>query len=179
MAVAPRAATAPAVAALAAWGAGLIQIAIGAGAVTAVAQEGGAARGAGAALVAFGAAALTWGVVVLARARVLVPRIGVAGALAAIGAVASMLWIAPERTSLAAAAAAALLLLAVGFLCGHRLRQERVTSPDAAERRISTLAIVAAAVVVGAIVTPALGTTEVARLAPGHGTHEIVERGHH
>lgn len=176
---ATRAVTAPAVAALAAWGAGLIQFALGAGAVTAVGQEGSAARGAGAVLLAFGAATLAWGVAVLARGRLVTPRLGLTGALGAILAAVAVLWAAPVRTSVIAVAAAVLLLVAVGFLCGHRLRQQRSSRSELSGERVSVAALIAAAVVVGAIVTPALGTTEAARLAPDHGSHEIVDPGHH
>jgi hypothetical protein len=182
MDTATRAASAPAAAALAAWGAGLVQIALGAGALTAtvVAQEDGAARGAGAVLVAFGAATLAWGVAVLARGRILAPRAGIGGALTGLLATTVMLWLAPGGTSVAAVAAAAVLLVVVGFLCGHRLRTSRTHGQDAADSpRISVWAVIGAAVVVGAIVTPALGTTEAARFAPDHGTHELVDPGHH
>lgn len=165
-------ATATAVGALTAWGAALVQIALGAGALT----SGGAARGAGLTLVALGAGGLAWGAVSLARARTVAPRTGVAGALAGIAAATTLLWVDPARTSPAAVAAASVLLVVAALACGARLRRRAVT--DAAPPRLP--ALIVSAVVVAAIVTPALGTTEAARTAAVHGGHVTpAEPGHH
>jgi hypothetical protein len=164
---------APSWAAVAAWGAGLIELALGAGALTA----GGAARGAGAALVALGAAGLVWGATTLGRGRIVVPRSGVVGALAGIAAGTVALATDPARISVVAFAVGALLLVSVALACVARLRALREGRADAAPPRLWTLFV--AAVVVAGIVTPALGATEAGQLAPDHGTHGIVDPGHH
>lgn len=165
-------ATATAAGAVAAWGAGLVQIALGAGALT----SEGAARGAGFVLVALGAGALAWGAVSLVRGRTVAPRAGVGGALAGIVATAALLWLDPARTSAATVAAASVLLVVAALACGVRLR--RKTATDAAPPRLP--ALIAAAVVVAAIATPALGSTEAARTSPAHGGHVApTEPGHH
>ncbi|WP_019181771.1 hypothetical protein [Microbacterium yannicii] len=167
-----RTSIAPAIGAVAAWGAGLIQIALGADALTGDL----AARGAGLVLVTLGAGSVFWGAMVLVRGHVVVPRTGIAGALAGIAALTAVLWAQPGRASVIAAAAASALLIAVALTCGLRLRAGDDRT-DAGAPRVS--ALIAAAVVVAAIVTPALGTTEGARFAPDHGSHELVDPGHH
>ncbi|WP_127819453.1 hypothetical protein [Microbacterium sp. CPCC 204701] len=166
------AATSTPVGAVAAWGAGLVQIALGAGVLT----GDGAARGAGFALVALGGGALAWGVSSLARGYSVMPRVGIAGSLGGIGVAVVALWIDPAKISAVAVAAASFLLVVAALACGVRLRT-RETATDAAPLRLS--ALFAAAVVVAAIATPALGTTEVARHAPDHGNHRITEPRHH
>lgn len=172
MAATTKAPIAPAIGAVAAWGAGLIQIALGADALTGDL----AARGAGLFLVTLGAGCVTWGAVTLVRGHVVVPRTGVAGALASIGALAAVLWAQPGRASVIAAAAGSALLIVVALTCGLRLRSGKERT-DAASPRLS--ALLASAVVVAGIVTPALGTTEAARVAPDHGSHELIDPGHH
>lgn len=166
------AATATPIGAVAAWGAGLLQMALGAGVLT----SAGVALGAGLALVALGAGALAWGVASLARGRSVAPRMGIGGALAGIGATTAALLTAPARVSAVAVAAASVLLVVAALACGVRLR-EREKTTDAAPLRLT--ALVVAAVVVAAIATPALGTTEAARHAPDHGTHGVTEPRHH
>lgn len=166
------AATATPVGAVAAWGAGLVQIALGAGVLT----NDAAARGAGFALVALGAGALTWGVAALARGRPVVPRLGIGGALGGMCVAALAMWMDPGRISAVAVAAACVLLVVAALACGVRLRQRDRTT-DAAPLRVG--ALFAAAVLVAAIATPALGTTEVAQHAPDHRTHDMPEPRHH
>ena len=163
----------PSWAAVAAWGAGLTELALGAGAL----GQGGAARGAGAVLVALGAAGLVWGAATLARGRIVVPRSGVAGSLAGIVAGALALAADPGRTSVLAFAVGAALLVAVALACATRLRSSGESRADAATPRLGVLFV--AAVLVAALVTPALGATEAGRLAPDHGTHGVVDPGHH
>ncbi len=76
-------ADAPSWPAIAAWGGGLVQLALGAGAIT---TEGAspAIRVAGIVLVVIGAGALGWGAATLARGRIVVPRLSIAGSLAGI-----------------------------------------------------------------------------------------------
>ncbi|MFE7846131.1 hypothetical protein ACFUTX_13170 [Microbacterium sp. NPDC057407] len=159
-------------AAVAAWGAGLIELAVGAGALT----QGGAARGAGIALVALGAGGLAWGAVTLARGRIVVPRTAVAGALAGTAAVVAALAADPVRTSVLAAASAAALLLTIAFACAARVRAASRGRTDAAPPRV--WAILVAATLVAGVVTPALGATEAGRNAVPHGEH-FVDPGHH
>lgn len=160
-------------AAVAAWGAGLILLAVGAGAL----PQGGAARGAGIALLALGAAAMVWGTATLARGRIVVPRSGVAGALLGIAAATFALAADPVRTSVIAVAAAVALLLSIALACAGRVRALARGSADASPPRL--WAIMVAAVVVAGLVTPALGATEAGRNATGHGTHGVVDPGHH
>ena len=164
---------APSWAAVAAWGAGLVQLALGAGAVT---QEG-AARGAGIALVVLGASALAWGAVTLARGRIVVPRAGVAVSLAGVAAAVAALAADPVRVSVAAVAAASILLLTIALACATRLRSRGGSAADASPPRV--WAIIVAAVVVAALATPALAATDAGRSAKPHGEHGIVDPGHH
>ena len=101
--------------AVAAWGAALIQLALGAGAITA--PDGFGAAGAAGAwavglpLIALGLAGLVWGGLTLARGRVVAPRAAVAGVLA--GLVGGVVGTGrdPVRTSVTAVGAATLLLV--------------------------------------------------------------------
>ncbi|NLP83159.1 hypothetical protein HF576_04815 [Microbacterium sp. CFH 90308] len=179
MPTAVKASSAPAVAAVAAWGAGLVQLALGAGGLTGADGVTGdvAARGAGLLLVTLGAGGIAWGVAALVHARAVLPRFAVAGALAGLGALTALLVAQPARTSVIAVAAASALLIVVALACGLRLRERKKDGADAAPLRVR--ALIVAAVVVAAVVTPALGTTEAAQLAPDHGTHGVVEPDHH
>lgn len=162
----------PSWAAVAAWGAGLIELALGAGALT----GDGAARGAGTALVALGVAGLVWGAATLVRGRIVVPRTGAAGTLAGFGVGIAALAADPARMSVLAVAASSALLVAVALACVTRLRG-RDGGTDASSPRLRVLVV--AAIVVAGVVTPALGATEAGVLAPDHGTHGVVEPGHH
>lgn len=164
---------APSWAAVAAWGAGLVQLALGAGAVT----QDGAARGAGIVLIVLGAGALAWGAVTLARGRIVVPRAGVAVSLAGIAAVVTALAADPVRTSVAAVATASVLLLTIALACATRLRRRNGGEVDASPPRV--WAIIVAAAVVAALATPALAATDAGRSAKPHGEHGIVDPGHH
>ncbi|WP_243074375.1 hypothetical protein [Microbacterium sp. SS28] len=158
-------------AAVAAWGAGLIQLALGAGMLTTPTG----AQAAGVPLAALGIGSLVWGAAALARGRVIAPRAGVAGVVAGLVAGGLGLWADPARTSVGAAGAASVLLMAVGLACGRTLRKGgRVPAPT--PPRLAPLFI--AAVVVAAVVTPALSATEAGRLAPDHGSHGVVEDVH-
>jgi hypothetical protein len=159
-------------AAVAAWGAGLIELALGAGA----SMRDGDDRGAGIILIALGAGTLVWGAVTLARGRIVVPRAGVAGALGGIVAAVAALVADPARTSVLAVAALAALLISAAIACATRLRR-RTARADEAPPRLWVLFV--AAIVVAALVTPALAATEAGRSASPHGTHGIVDPGHH
>ncbi len=164
--------SAPSWAAVSAWGAGLLELALGAGMMT---STGGAARGAGVVLVIIGACGLGWGALTLARGRVIAPRAGVAGALAGVVAAAIALGFDPARTSVLAVAAGSVLFVVVALLCGLAVRRGR-TAGGSAQPRLATLLV--AAVIVAAIVTPALGATEAGRLAPDHSEHGLILPGH-
>ncbi|WP_439592830.1 hypothetical protein [Microbacterium sp.] len=159
----------PAWAAVAAWGVGLIELALGAGALT----SGGSPWGLGVVLIALGSAGLVWGAVTLARGHLLAPWAGVTGALASLAAVVTMLALDPARTSVVTVGAASVLLIAVALACARQSRRRT----DAAPPRLSVLMI--AAVLVAGLVTPALGATEAGLLAPDHSDHGIVDPGHH
>lgn len=182
-----KAQSAPSWPAFAAWGGGLIQIALGAGAIT---GEGAsvAARAAGFLLLTLGLAALGWGLATLVRGHIVVPRTSAAGAVVGIVLAATQLGLDPSRTSIFAVAVASLLLLAVALRSVREIRRAngRTTTAetDAAAPRetpnANVLGIVVGALLVAALVTPALAATEAGQLAPDHGDHGmIMEPGHH
>ncbi|WP_375385118.1 hypothetical protein [uncultured Microbacterium sp.] len=154
--------------AVAGWGAALLQLALGAGALT---GAGGVWLGvAGATLAILGAGGLVWGAATLARGRIVVPRVGVAGALGGIAAATVVLMLDPLRTSVVAVAAASALLIAAGIGCGIAVRR----GPAGRATRTGVLGLLVAAVLVAGVVTPALGATEAGRLAPSHTGHDLI-----
>ena len=168
-------ADAPSWPAFAAWGGGLIQLALGAGAITG-AGEGSAVRAAGSLLAVVGVAAIGWGALTLARGRIVVPRLSIAGSLAGILALVGAMALDPSRVSVFAVAAASALLLGVAFGCALALRRaSRPETRDAARPRLIGLFV--GALLVAGVVTPALASTEAGRHAVPHG--ELVEHGHH
>ena len=167
-------ADAPSWPAIAAWGGGLIQLALGAGAIT---TEGAspAIRVAGIVLVVIGAGALGWGAATLARGRIVVPRLSIVGSLAGILAAVGAMALDPTRVSVFAVAAGIALLIAVALGCALELR--RAGRPR--EKR-HLVGLVVGAVLVAGVVTPALAATEAGQHAVPHGEHlELVEPGHH
>jgi hypothetical protein len=169
-------ADAPSWPAVAAWGGGLVQLALGAGAITA-AEGGPAIRVAGMLLVVIGAVAIGWGAATLARGRIVVPRLSIAGSLAGILLAATAMALDPARVSVFAVAAGIALLIAVAFGCAMALRRDRVRvgRTDAGRGRLAGLLV--AAVLVAGLVTPALAATEAGQHAVPHG--EMTEPGHH
>lgn len=188
-------ADAPSWPAFAAWGGGLIQLALGAGAIT---GAGGipAIRAAGILLAVIGVVAIGWGAATLARGRIVVPRLGIAGSLAGILATVAAMALDPTRVSVFAVAAASALLVAVALGCALAVRRAArsrtrfpTPSPLAADassgasgrvgpaggRRL--VGLVVSAVLVAGVVTPALAATEAGQHAVPHG--EMVEPGHH
>jgi len=167
--------------AIAAWGGGLIQLALGAAAVTGV--EGDLAiRVAGILLLVIGAAAVGWGAVTLARGRIVVPRLSVAGALAGILVAVAAMALDPARVSVLAVAAESALLIAVAFAGALALR--RANRPARSKTREAEgprlVGLLVSASIVAALVTPALAATEAGQHAVPHGEHsEMVEPGHH
>jgi hypothetical protein len=155
--------------ALAAWGAGLVQLAIGAGMVT---GADAAPRGMGAVLVLIGAAALGWGVPSLARSRVVAPRCAMVLALGGVGTAAGALVADPARVSVVAAGAALTFWVSLGVFAARGVRGgDRAAEPA---RPAGLVGILLGAVVVAGVVTPALGATEAGRLAPDHSGHRLV-----
>jgi len=172
---APAGRGAPSWPAISAWGGGLVQLALGAGAIM---TEGGgpAIRVVGILLVLIGAGALGWGAASLARGRIVVPRLSIAGSLAGIIAATAAMVLDPIRVSVFAVAAGIALLIAVALGSALTLRrQARPAKRDAGARHL--VGLIVAAVLVAGVATPALAATEAGRHAVPHG--EMVEPGHH
>ena len=167
---------------LAAWGAGLLQLGVGAGMITQ--GTGVADRGVGVLAAVVGAAALGWGVAALTRGRLVAPR--VAMAIAVVGTVVSGLALAadPMRISVHAVGVTALLHVAYGVAAAAVVRRARSatagTSPADAHvaPRTSVIGLVAGCVIVAGLVTPALGATEAGRAAPSHSDHPLFSTEH-
>ncbi len=168
----------PSWAAIAAWGGGLVQLALGAGAVTAT-DGSPAIRVAGFVLIVMGAAAIGWGAATLARGRIVVPRLVVGGSLAGI--------LSAVATMTARSSADQRVRRGGGIRSADRrgARQRARAAPgrspgsgtatDAARPRL--VGLVVGAVLVAGVVTPALAATEAGQHAVPHG--EMVEPGHH
>ena len=161
----------------AAWGGGLIQLALGAAAITG-ADSGFAARAVGVALVGLGAAFFIWGGVNLVKSRLVAPALVLAGATVGVLAMFGLLIVAPARTSVFAVAAGAFLLIVVGAICAIVVRRGRDTPRDVGTLR-GILGMLVAAAVIAAIVTPALGATQDASLLRDDGTVPVVTHDGH
>ncbi|MDJ1114295.1 hypothetical protein [Microbacterium dauci] len=170
--------------ALAAWGAGLLDLGLGAGAVTQGADP--ASRGVGVLLVFVGTATLAWGVAALATGRLVLPRLTTGGSLVAIAAVVAALALDPQGVSALAVASALLLTLVVGIAAALTVRRAARSEADATPaasaarepRRTSMIGLIAGCIVVAGLVTPSLGSTAVGSDAPSHSDHELVLPGH-
>ncbi|MEH3089943.1 MAG: hypothetical protein PGN24_10230 [Microbacterium arborescens] len=176
---------------LAAWGAGLLQLGVGAGMITQ--GTGAAERGTGALMVAIGAAALAWGVASLTRGRSVAPRVGMTIAVTGtIGAGAALL-VDPVRVSVHAIGVAVLLHLAYGVASAAVVRRSRSARRDTGDThdtagtrapharpvpRTSVAGLIAGCVIVAGLVTPALGATEAGRAAPDHSDHPLFSNEH-
>lgn len=171
--------------AMAAAGAGLIQLAIAAGVITATdpSTRSIAAGVLSAALIILGPATLAWGLATLAKARIVFPRLAIAAAFAGMLALVAMLVADTARTSIAAVSLGVALLIVVGATCAAHLRTRRRHTTDAKpdvarhNQALSFVGIVAGAVVIASLVTPALASTEAGLLAPDHSEH-MVDPGH-
>lgn len=172
---------------LAAWGAGLLEIGLGAGAVTKGVDV--ASRGIGTLLVVVGAVTFGWGVAALATSRVAAPRTGMTVSLVGIGGVVAALVVDPGRIGVQAVGVCVLLSLIVGVAAATAVRRgrprpatadgTRASGPrSAGAQRTSILGLVAGCVVVAGLVTPALGSTAVGSDAPDHSGHRVVLPGH-
>jgi hypothetical protein len=146
---------------VAAWGLGLVDIALGAAALVGI-QADGLSRALGVLAVVLGVAALAWGAASLALDRTPAPRAAVAGAAAAVAIAVALLATAPGRAGILAIMTAAGLGVAVA--CGV-VRGTRRPS-----RRTSLWSLMAAAAVVTLVVVPALGACQGAALLDADGT---------
>ncbi|WP_243229593.1 hypothetical protein [Microbacterium sp. CIAB417] len=164
---------------IAAWGGGLILLALGAGASTA-AEIAPPVRGVAMALVGAGAAFIGWGTAALVVGRIVAPRVGL-GAAAAAAALAILAFVLdPVRMGILAVAPAIALLAVVGIACGRERRAPRGrSSKGAAPGRVRMAELAIAAVLAAAIVTPALAAVEAGNLAPAGGDVVIPDTGHH
>lgn len=161
--------------AVAAWGAGLILAALGAGAVAGPSATP-AGRGAGVLLFTLGLAWLAWGTACLIRARVMMPRVVVAGAVAAVLLAAALLLLAPAHTSVYAVGAAMTLVLGVAATAALARRRGGRAADG---RAMSVWGLILAAAVLSVVVTPALGATQDAVLIRGDGTVPAVTHDGH
>lgn len=161
--------------AVAAWGAGLILAALGAGAVTGPSATA-AGRGVGVLLFTLGLAWLGWGTASLVRARVIMPRLIVAATVSAVLLVAALLLLAPAHTSVYAVGAAMALVLGVAASAALA-RRRGVHGGDG--RAVSVWGLILAAAVLSVVVTPALGATQDAVLIRGDGTVPVVTHDGH
>ncbi|MCM3696960.1 hypothetical protein [Microbacterium oleivorans] len=166
--------------ALAAWGAGLLHLGLGAGAIVKGADA--ADRGIGVLLASIGAGTVAWGVVALLRGRVVAPRAGVGVSLAGLVAVTVLLVVGPPQTSIYPVVVSAGLGLAVGVVSAVTLRRaERSRSSRAAARtaaRTSVGGLIVGAFLLAGLVTPALAATPIGSDAPGAEVNEVFMPGH-
>lgn len=163
---------------LSALGAGLVLLALAAGA-------GGTAAGV---LAGAGAAGLGWGVLSLRAGRALAPRaaLGVcAGLLVAAGVLVGSGLAGPAEVPVGPLVAASALIAVVAGNAALVVRRRRTPRPDgeparaAVDGRLSLVGLVAGALLVAGLATPALAATEAGELAVPHGEHgEHGDAGH-
>ncbi|MDW4574497.1 hypothetical protein R8Z57_17105 [Microbacterium sp. M3] len=146
---------------VAAWGFGLVAVALGAASIVAV-QADTLSRVLGVAATVLGLAALAWGAASLLLDRTPTPRGAVAGVFVGMGVAVALLATAPGRASILAVAL--LLGLGVTVACGI-VRGTRHPS-----RRSSLWGLFGAAAVVTVLVVPALGVCQGAALLDADGT---------
>lgn len=155
-----------------AWGAGLIIAALGAGAIVRP-DSGALATGLGIGMVILGLASLAWGAATLSTGRLVVPRLALAGALAALALATTLMFVASAHTSIIGVAAAAVLLVVVGATSAVHLRRRGRTASRPAQP-MSVTGLLVAAAVIAVLVTPALGATQDAVLLRDDGTVPVV-----
>ncbi|MBN9185600.1 hypothetical protein [Microbacterium sp.] len=153
-----------AVAAVAAWGSGLVCAALGAAGLTGAAV---ASHVVGGILLALAALALGWGATSLARGRVTVPRTATAVALAAPVLLGIAVAADPARSSILGATVGIVLAVVVGVLVASTLRRDDATRPVRTASRAGMAALLVAAAVTTAVVVPALSAVQDAQLKPG------------
>ncbi|MFB7894305.1 hypothetical protein ACFC1I_19040 [Microbacterium sp. NPDC056044] len=152
---------APSWVAVAAWGFGLVTVALGAAAIMAV-QADPLSRVLGALSVAVGLSALGWGATSLYLNRTPTPRVAVAILFAGVGLAVALLATAPGRASILAVAL--LVGLGVTVACGI-VQGTRHPSP-----RSSLWGLIGSAALVTLVVVPALGVCQGAALLDADGT---------
>ena len=165
--------------ALAAWGAGLLQLGLGAGAIVKGADA--ADRGIGVLLAAVGAATIAWGVAALMRGRVVAPPAGVGVSLAGLVAVTALLVIGPPQTSIYPVVVSTALGLSVGVVSAIAMRRagRRPSHPAArTAARTSVGGLIVGAFLLAGLVTPALAATPIGSDAPGAEVNEVFMPGH-
>lgn len=165
--------------ALAAWGAGLLQLGLGAGAIVKGADA--ADRGIGVLLATVGAATIAWGVVALTKGRVTSPRAGVAVSLVGLVAVTAVLLFGPPQTSIYPVVVSAGLALAVGVVSAIATRRAEGSRSSSAVRtaaRTSVGGLIVGAFLLAGLVTPALAATPIGSDAPGAEVNEVFMPGH-
>lgn len=155
----------------AAWGAGLVQLALGAGAIVS-ADSSTAARIVGVVVALLGAAAFAWGCAGLALSRLVAPRTALSGVLAGVLALFALLVLAPARASVFAVAIGTVLLIVVGAFCAAAVRRG-IRPRDAGSAR-GVIGMLLAAAVLSALVTPALGATQDGYLLRDDGTLPVI-----
>lgn len=160
---------------VAAWGAALVQAALGAGAIVSP-EASTTARGIGVILVSSGLVLLTWGAFSLSRGRIVQPRIICALSLFGVLAMVALLVAAPARTSILAATVGGALLLLVGAWAAAVLR--RSDRADGPPRPVGITGLLLAAAVTTLVVTPALGAVQNAVTADQDGVAPLVDHGH-
>lgn len=160
----------------AAWGAGLVLAAMGAGAIVGP-NAAPLGRGIGVILVTLGVLALVWGSICLARARVLMPRLALSGAVVGVVGVTTLLIASPAHTSLLAVAVAVVFLVFVGATAATIVRRGNDRPRDSGTLA-GVLGLVVAATILAGAVTPALGSTQDAVLIRDDGTVPRVTHGH-
>ncbi|MFJ6677712.1 hypothetical protein ACIQLK_01130 [Microbacterium sp. NPDC091382] len=164
--------------ALAAWGAGLLQLGLGAGAIVKGADA--ADRGIGILLATVGAGTLAWGVMTLAKSRLTAPRAGVAVSLAGLVLLVALLLVGPAQVSVYPVAVSAGLSLALGIVSAITLRRRgRSTRPVVrTAARTSIGGLIVGAFLLAGLVTPALAATPIGSDAPGASVNEVFMPGH-
>jgi hypothetical protein len=152
---------APGWVAIAAWGFGLVAVALGAAGVVGL-QADALSRGLGGLSAIVGAGALVWGAVALATGNIPAPRVAPGGVFVVAGIAVALLATAPGRA--AVLAIAVLIGLGVVLACGivHATRR-----PSAGT---GLWGLVAAAAVVTMLVVPALGVCQGAALLAADGS---------
>jgi hypothetical protein len=162
---------------VAAWGAGLIQAALGAGAIVG-ASSTFTDRAVGVVLVSLGVLSLFWGGANLVASRLVAPPLALAGAVAGVLAMFGLLAVAPSHTGVYAIAAGTFLLLIVGGACAVVVRRGADKPRDVGTLR-GLLGMLVAAAIIAVIVTPALGAAQDAVLLTDDGTVPVVTHDGH
>lgn len=159
---------------VAAWGAGLVLCALGAGAIVGP-PANALTRAAGVASCLLGALAFAWATVALARARLVAAHAVAPGALAGVLAATGVLVSAPAHTSVLAVAVAVVLCTVPAIAAAHAVR----TGSARRTRPASVAGLIVAASALAIAVTPAAGSVQDAVLMSDDGTVPVVTHDAH